>query len=288
MKKEIKKLLAVAAMCCIGITSISGCGNSSQPDSSSEVSTQASSDDTQNTTEANDNKSKNAKSLDDYKSAGKIIMGTNAEFKPFEYHEGGKVTGFDVELSQMIADKLGVELAIEDMSFDGLISALETGKIDFVAAGMTVTPDKQKSVEFSNGYYNSTQSIIVMKSNTEIKGKDDLTNKKIGTQIATTGATEAKKIDGAEVIEYNSGPLAVMDLKNGKVDAVVLDLEPSKALAEQNDDITVLEEELTKEEYAIAARKGETELVGIINEVISEMQSNGKYEELLNKYDLNN
>jgi len=283
MRNKIKKILAMTAMLYIGITSISACSSSSQPEQTS-VQSQSSSESEESTTKT----AKNAKSLDDYKSAGKITMGTNAEFKPFEYHEGGQVTGFDVEVSQMIADKLGVELVIEDMSFDGLVSALEAGKIDFIAAGMTVTEDKKQNVDFSNGYYNSTQSIIIMKDNTEIKGKDDLKNKKIGAQISTTGADEAKKIEGAVVTEYNSGPLAVMDLKNGKLDAVVLDLEPSKALAAQNDDITVLDEALTQEEYAIAIRKGETDLVNTVNEVISEIQSNGKYEELLNKYDLNN
>lgn len=253
MKRNFNKKLVIAMTLCIGILSLSGC-------------------------------SEKSKTLEDYKSAGKIVMGTNAQFPPFEYHDKDEITGFDVEISKKIADKIGVKLVIEDMNFEGLISALNSKKIDFIAAGMTVTEDKKKNVDFSQGYYNSTQAIIVMKDNTQIKGKADLENKKIGAQIGTTGKTEADKIKGATVSPYDAGYMAVMDMQNGKLDAVVLDLEPSKNLALANSDIMVLDEVLTEEEYAIALRKGETELQSIINEVLSEMKENGEYEQLKNKY----
>lgn len=247
----MKKLIMALAVC-IGVISISGCGSTT-------------------------------KKVEDYKKAGKIVMGTNAEFPPFEYHDKNEIVGFDIEISQKIADKLGVELVIEDMSFEGLINALNSSKIDFIAAGMTATEDKKKNVDFSQGYYESSQAIIVMKDNTEIKGKADLTNKKIGVQISTTGAEEAKKISD-KVSEYNSGAAAIMDMKGGKVDAVILDLEPSKNFAIQNTDIMVLDEMMTKEEYAIALRKGEQELQAVMNEVLTEIKQNGEYDELIKKY----
>jgi len=225
-----------------------------------------------------------ASTLEDYKKAGKITMGTNAQFPPFEYFENEKITGFDVELSQKIADKIGVELVVEDMNFTGLLAALSSRKIDFVAAGMTVDEERLKSVDFSDGYFESSQVIIVMKTNTEIKSKTDLTNKKIGVQMSTTGAKEAKLIEGAVVQEFNAGFAAIMDMKNGKLDAVVLDYEPSRNFVAQNADIMLLDENLTEEQYAIAVRKGETELQKVINEVIKEMKANGEYEALIKKY----
>ena len=122
-----------------------------------------------------------------------IVMGTNAEFPPFEYREGEKVVGFDVEIAKKIAEKLGAELQIEDMTFDGLIPALEAGKIDFIAAGMSITEERKKNVDFSNGYYKASQVIITLKDNTEINGPEDLENKTIGVQLGTTGDEEAQK-----------------------------------------------------------------------------------------------
>jgi polar amino acid transport system substrate-binding protein len=253
MKKGLKRTAVLAISICIALVSVSGCGSK-------------------------------AKTLADYKKAGKIVMGTNAQFPPFEYYEKEQITGFDVELSQKVADKLGVKLDVQDMNFNGLLTALSSQKIDFVAAGMTVNDERKKSVDFSDGYYESSQVIIVMKDNTAIKGKADLANKKIGVQIGTTGADEAKKIEGATATEYNAGFAAIMDMKNGKLDAVVLDYEPSKNFVAQNADIKLLSEYLTKEDYAIAVRKGETELQAAINGVIKDMKSNGEYDALIKKY----
>ncbi|WP_341876451.1 basic amino acid ABC transporter substrate-binding protein [Defluviitalea saccharophila] len=213
-----------------------------------------------------------------------IVMGTNAEFPPFEYREGDNVEGFDVEIAKKVAEKLGVELQIEDMLFDGLIPALEAGKIDFIAAGMSVTEERKQNVDFSNGYYEASQVIIVTKDNDTIKGPEDLKNKKIGVQLGTTGDAEAQNIEGAEVVQFNAGFAAIMDLQNGKVDAVVLDSEPAKNFAAQNDQIKILDVELTQEEYAIAVKKGNTELVDAINSVLEEMKNSGEYDELVKKY----
>ncbi|HOA81710.1 MAG TPA: basic amino acid ABC transporter substrate-binding protein [Defluviitaleaceae bacterium] len=213
-----------------------------------------------------------------------IVMGTNAEFPPFEYREGEKVVGFDVEIAKKIAEKLGAELQIEDMTFGGLIPALEAGKIDFIAAGMSITEERKKNVDFSNGYYKASQVIITLKDNTEINGPEDLENKTIGVQLGTTGDEEAQKIQGAEIIQFNAGYAAIMDLQNDKLDAVVLDYEPARNFASQNDKIQILPVELTQEEYAIAVRKGNQELVDAINTVLEEMKESGEYDKLVEEY----
>lgn len=243
----------------------------------------------QSDTQSNDQNIQQGQSQDpaqDQANAGEkkvIVMGTNAEFPPFEYREGDKVVGFDVEIAKKVAEKLDAELKIEDMLFDGLIPALEAGKIDFIAAGMSVTEERKKNVDFSNGYYEASQVIIVTADNETIKGPEDLKNKKIGVQLGTTGDMEAQNIEGAEVVQFNAGFAAIMDLQNGKVDAVILDSEPAKNFASQNNQIKILDVELTKEEYAIAVKKGNTELVNAINAVLEELKTS-EYDRLVQKY----
>lgn len=215
---------------------------------------------------------------------GPIIMGTNAEFAPFEYWEGTEIVGFDIEISEKIAEKLGRELKIEDMEFEGLIAALESGKIEFIAAGMTKTEDKAKQVDFSDAYFTSSQLITVRADETEIKSGDDLVGKTIGVQLGTTGEDVSQEIEGTEVISFDSGAMALVDLANGKIDAVVLDAEPTKNYTADNADLKVIDQELTKEEYSIVVPKGDTELLNAINETLQEMKENGEYDALMAKY----
>ncbi|WHH61414.1 basic amino acid ABC transporter substrate-binding protein [Petroclostridium sp. X23] len=216
---------------------------------------------------------------------GTVVMGTNAEFPPFEYrNDKGEVDGFDAAMAKEIAKELGVELKIEDMAFDSLLNALKSGKIDFVAAGMSVTPDRLQNVDFSEAYYTASQKIIVKKDNADIKGKADLEGKKIGVQEGTTGDLEASKIKDAKLSRFKKGIDAIMDLKNGKVDAVVIDASPAEVFVSKNDDLKIIEEELTQEEYAIAVRKGDRELLEKINKVIKDLKDSGKYDELVTQY----
>lgn len=216
--------------------------------------------------------------------ASKIVMGTNAEFPPFEYREGNNVVGFDVEIAKKIAEKVGAELVIEDMIFEGLIPALESGKINFIAAGMTANDERRKNVDFSESYYEASQVIIVAADNTEITGPDDLTGKNLGVQIGTTGAELAREIEGATVTEFSTGFAATMDLQNKRVDAVILDSEPAKNFAAQNNNIKVLDVALTEEEYAIAVKKGDSALLQKVNEVLQELKSSGEYDRLFEQY----
>ncbi|NLY43919.1 MAG: basic amino acid ABC transporter substrate-binding protein [Clostridiaceae bacterium] len=219
------------------------------------------------------------------KKNNKVVMGTNAEFPPFEYrNDKGEVDGFDPAMAKEIAKELGVELVIEDMAFDSLLNALSSGKIDFVAAGMSVTPERLENCDFSESYYTASQMIIVRKDNTEIKGRDDLKGKKLGVQEGTTGDLEASEIENAEVNRFKKAIDAVLDLKNGKIDAVILDASPAKVFVEKNDDLMILDEELTNEEYAIAVRKGDKEFLEVINKVIRDLKASGKYDELVKQY----
>jgi len=213
-----------------------------------------------------------------------IIMGTNAEFMPFEYRDGKEVVGFDVDIANKIAEKLGKELKIVDMKFAGLIAALESGKIDFIAAGMSKNPKREKQVNFSDSYYTANQLITVKADNTDIISGDDLKGKRIGVQLGTTGEELAKEIEGTTVVSFDKGAMAIMDLANGKVDAVVLDSEPTKNYTKDNDDVKVLDEELTEEEYSIAISKDNQELLDTINETLKELKESGEYQEMVNKY----
>jgi polar amino acid transport system substrate-binding protein len=199
-----------------------------------------------------------------------IVMGTNAEFEPFEYMQGGKVVGFDVEIAKKVAEKLGAELIIENMQFASLITSLETKKIDFIAAGMTNNEERAKQVNFSMDYFTASQVIIVNKESDSVNSKADLEGKKIGVQLGTTGETEAKSVEGAEVKSYDTGYAA--------------DQEPAEKFVSKNDKIQILDEELTKEAYAIAVNKEDEELLATINEVIKEIQENGEYDKIYEQF----
>ncbi len=218
----------------------------------------------------------------------KIIWGTNAAFAPFEMRRGDEVIGIDADIAQKIADKLGVELVVEDMEFEALMSALGSGKIDFIAAGFTVKPDREKQVLFTEKYFKAVQVIIVMQDNDEIQGPEDLVGKTIGVQNGTTGDFVATDdIEDSTVERYNNGMEAVLDLKNGRIDAVIIDNLPAQMLADKNPEVKILDESPSdEEEYALAVRKGDTELQKVINEVLTEMKDSGEIDELVNKYSL--
>lgn len=223
------------------------------------------------------------------KKAGKIVMVTNAEFEPFEYKDAGNVTGIDVEIAQAVADKLGVSLEISDIAFDSTIPAITSGKGDFVAAGMTVTEERLKNVDFTDTYFNASQSIIVLKDSA-IKAPADLEGKLVGVQTGTTGDMYCTNEDGSsdvsvgEVKRYSKGMDAVSDLIAGRIDAVVIDDFPAEKLVDKNSDKVVkLDEALTEEEYAIACPK-DSDLTAEINAVIAELKDSGKMDEIVSKY----
>nr|WP_314461395.1 basic amino acid ABC transporter substrate-binding protein [uncultured Clostridium sp.] len=214
---------------------------------------------------------------------GKLVMVTNAEFPPYEYHDNNDIVGIDADIAKAIADKMGMELEIQDMAFDSLIPAVQSGKADFTAAGMTVNEDRKKNVDFTDTYAQAAQ-VIIVKEGSEIKAPADLDGKKIGVQTGTTGDIYAGDIKDANIQRFNKGMEAVMALTQGKVDAVVIDREPAKVFVKENAGLKILDEAFTEEEYAIAVKKGNTELLDKMNAAIKELKDSGELQKIVDKY----
>lgn len=212
-----------------------------------------------------------------------LVMATNAEFPPYEYHEGDEIVGIDAEVAALIANELGMTLEIEDMAFDSVLAAVQTGKADIAMAGITVTEERKKSVNFTDTYAKATQMIIVAEDS-EIATPDDLAGKTIGVQLGTTGDIYVEDVEGATIERYNKGFEAVQALLQGKVDAVVIDGEPAKVFVEQNEGIKLVDEAFTEEEYAIAIAKENEELLSDVNAAIATLKENGKFQEVVDKY----
>ncbi|MEI0565582.1 basic amino acid ABC transporter substrate-binding protein [Brachyspira pulli] len=217
----------------------------------------------------------------------KIYVGTNAEFEPFEYRDGDKIIGFDVDLINEIAKIIGKDIEFVDMAFDGLLPALQAKKIDIIIAGMTATEDRKQFVNFSDPYYESKQTILVHKDNKDIYGFDSLQGKNVGVVLGYTGDLTVSEMSNVNVQRYGATSEAVIALKSKKVDAVVLDSEPAKQYFNQNDDLKLvisLTDSVSSEEYAIAMRKEDTELLTQVNEALKTIKENGTYDALISKY----
>jgi polar amino acid transport system substrate-binding protein len=220
---------------------------------------------------------------------GTLIMATNAEFPPYEYYEGDEVVGIDAEIAAAIAEKLGMDLEIQDMAFDSIIPAITSGKADVGLAGMTVTEERQQSVDFSDSYATGVQVIIVTEDS-PITSADDLfgdNNYTIGVQNATTGdlyCTWDIEDEGLGTVQrYNKGADAVQALITGKVDCVVIDNEPAKAFVAANEGLKILDTEYITEEYAIALAKG-SDLTESVNAALNELIADGTVQSILDKY----
>lgn len=212
-----------------------------------------------------------------------LVMATNAEFPPYEYREGDQIVGIDAEIAQAIADDLGLELVIEDMAFDSIVPAIQSGKADIGVAGMTVTEDKLQNVDFSVPYTTAAQVVIVT-NDSPITSPADLTGKTIGVQLGTTGDMFAGDVENATVERYNKGFEAVQALGQNKIDAVIIDREPAKVFVTENEGLKILDEDYTVEDYAIAIAKGNDELLGKINDSLTKLKDSGKLQEIIDKY----
>ena len=221
---------------------------------------------------------------------GTVIMSTNAGFEPFEYMEGDEYKGIDIEIANKIAEKMGQTLEIHNVEFKTVITEVQSGKAQFAAAGISITDERKEQVDFSDTYFVATQSIIVLKDS-DIKSRTDLEGKKVGVQEGTTGDEFCKNEDGSsdiqvgETVRYNTGMEAVADLIKGRIDAVVIDDFPATKLVERySDNVVKLEDALTQEDYAITVKKGDTETLKVINEVLKEMKENGELDALIDQY----
>lgn len=214
-----------------------------------------------------------------------LTMATNAEFEPWEFHDGDDIIGIDAEVAAAIADKLGMELKIEDMAFDAVIPSIASGKCDIGMAAISVTEERKLSVDFTDTYADSALQILVKKGNTDITGVESLEGKKVGAQNGTTGDLKASDLVGDDNVErFPSYFEAVQSLKQGKIDAIIIDKAPAKAFLSQNDDIVKVGEDLDPEAYAIAIKKGNTELQEKLNKAIEELKADGTFDKIVDKY----
>ncbi len=215
---------------------------------------------------------------------GVLTMGTNAYFPPYEYYEGEEIVGIDAEIAAAVAEKLGLTLKIEDMEFDSIIIAVQTGKVDMGLAGMTVTEERKENVNFSDTYATGVQ-VVIVKEDSDIASVDDLADKMIGVQLGTTGDIYCTGDFGEDHVDkYNKGNDAVMALVSGKVDAVVIDNEPAKSYVAANEGLKILETEYVTEEYAAAINKENTALLDAINGALAELKADGTLDAIVAKY----
>ena len=240
----MKKILSLALAVCLGVIALTGC--SSTPDV--------------------------------------IKMGTNAAFPPYEFKEGEEFVGIDVEIAEAIAKELGSTLEVVDMEFDSIITAVNQGEVTFGMAGMTVTDERKLEVDFTTSYATGVQSVIVTEDSA-IASIDDLSEKKIGVQLGTTGDIYATDDYGADfVTQYGKGADAVIALKGGDVDAVIIDNEPAKAFVAENEGLKILDTEYAVEDYAIAVKKGNQELLDDINAALEKLTADGTIDNIIAKY----
>ena len=217
-----------------------------------------------------------------------LIMGTNANFPPYEYYEGEQIVGIDAEAAAAIAEKLGLQLVIEDMDFGAIITAVSTGKVDIGMAGMTVTDERLQSVNFSTSYATGIQAIIV-KEGSPIASVDDLYAEGaafiVGVQESTTGDIYCTDDFGEDkVLKYKNGADAVAALIADKVDCVIIDNEPAKAFVNANEGLVILDSQYAVEDYAIAVALENTELLEKINTALGELIEDGTIAGIVAKY----
>ena len=282
MKKALSLMTAAAL-----VLSLAACGStassaaSSEAASSETASSDAASSEAASSEAASETETAELSTVE----PGKLIMSTNAAFPPYEMTtDSGEFEGIDIETAQAIADKLGLELQIDDMDFDAALLAVQQGKADMVMAGVTVTDERQNVMDFTDSYAAGIQSIIV-KEDSDIASVDDLAGKKIGTQRGTTGYLYCSDDFGDEnVVAYDDGLTAVQMLNNGQVDCVVIDNAPAKEFIAANPGLKLLDTAYVEESYAIGVGKGNTELKDAINTALEELKADGTLQAIVDKY----
>ena len=278
MKKITRRSFMAAAGLTVAALALTACGGSSSTASSAAASSVASS-----AAASSEAASAAATELTTVE-AGKLTMATNAAFPPYEMTtDAGEFEGIDIETAQAIADKLGLELQIDDMDFDAALLSVQQGKADIVMAGVTVTDERKAVMDFSDNYATGIQSIIVPEGS-DIASPDDLAGKKIGTQRGTTGYIYCSDDFGDEsVVAYDDGLTAVQALNNGQVDAVVIDNAPAKEFVAANPGLVILDTSYAEEDYAIGVAKGSS-LKDAVNAALEELKADGTLQSIVDKY----
>ena len=275
MKKISRRSFLAAAGLSVAALALTACGGSSASTASSVASSAASSEAASTSAAAGELTTVEA---------GKLTMATNAAFPPYEMTtDAGEFEGIDIETAQAIADKLGLELQIDDMDFDAALLSVQQGKADIVMAGVTVTDERKAVMDFSDSYATGIQSIIVPEGS-DITSPDDLAGKKIGTQRGTTGYIYCSDDFGDDnVVAYDDGLTAVQALNNGQVDAVVIDNAPAQEFIAANPGLKILDTSYAEEDYAIGMAKN-SPLEDAVNSVLEELKADGTLQAIVDKY----
>ena len=279
----MKKYMAMATALCLAL-SLAACGGSSS--SSSAASAPASSAAVSSEAASSEAASGEVTTV----VSGKLTMSTNAAFPPYEMTtDDGSFEGIDVEIAGAIADKLGLELQIDDMDFDASLLAVQQGKSDMVMAGVTVNEERLAVMDFSDSYATGIQ-VVIVPEDSDITSIDDLEGKLIGTQRGTTGylyCSDTPENGGYgedAVVAYDDGLTAVQALMNGQVDCVVIDNAPAQSFVESNPGLKILDTEFAVEDYAIGVNKGNTALLDAINTALAELTEDGTIQTIVDKY----
>ncbi len=290
MKKVLALLLALAL-----VFALCACSSSKDEDKTTDTGSADTTDTADNSTDtpdadepaAGDDAAEPAEGGDDALTtvnAGKLTMSTNAAFPPYEMTtDDGGFEGIDVEIAGAIAEKLGLELQVDDMDFDAALLAVQNGKSDIVMAGVTVTDDRKAVMDFSDSYSTGVQ-VVIVKEGSDVT-IDNLGEKMIGTQRGTTGNIYCSDDYGDDhVVAYDNGITAVQALLNGQVDCVVIDSAPASEFVANNAGLQILDTEYVTEDYAIGIGKGNTALLDAVNGALAELQADGTIDSIVAKY----
>lgn len=283
----MKKLIAIVLTLIFALSMV-GCGGSKPVESSKPAPAPAASS---QPAESKKEEPKKLTVVDKIKQAGKIVVLTSADFPPFESldpKDGKTIIGFDVDLCEAVAKKLGVKLEMKDTKFDGLIPALLAGNADMIAAGMTPTAKRKESVDFSEVYYATDQVLVVRADDDSMKSSENMKGKKIGAQLGSTSEEAGKKIPGIQMKTLDKVDQLCLQVKNKNLDGLVVEQTVAEAYVKSMGGLKIVKDikELKEVETgsAFAAKKGDAELVKICDEVIKELKSSGQYDKLVEKW----
>lgn len=218
------------------------------------------------------------------KDTSKLILVTEAGFAPYEYYENDEIIGVDIEIAKEIAKELDKELVVKDVAFDSVINEINKGKADLAAAGISITEERKKEVDFSIEYAISKQ-VIIVNNDSLIKSPDEIYSKKIGVQLGTTADLFlSKKMSDKNLIRQKKYLTLVEDLKANKVDAIVMDSLPANEIVKENNSLRILDKELFEDKYGMVVKKGNDELLSSVNTVLERLIEEGKIVDWTIKY----
>ena len=209
------------------------------------------------------------------KSDDTLVMVTEAGFAPYEYYDDGEIVGVDIDIAREIAKEMGKKLVVKDVAFDSIINEVKTGKADFGAAGISYTDERAKQVDFSINYSTSNQ-VVIVKNNSDINDINNIDGKRIAVQLGSVSDTYVtSNYKNSEIVREKKYLAAIQDLKDGKVDLVVMDELPAREMVKNNDDIKILSGNLASDSYGMIVKKGNKKLLNAINKVLNRLKEDG-------------